>query len=519
MNGACESDDYRRAGARRRPAASAIVAGVSAVARLFLRLVGLVYLAAFASLWVQIDGLVGSRGILPAAELLDWVGARAGVERYWLLPTLLWLNASDAVLHAVCASGVLLALLLMLELAPVPVLALLYALYLSLVNVGQVFLQFQWDSLLLETGFLALFLAPLAWRVRPGDEPHPLAVWLLRWLLARLMLSSGIVKLASGDPTWRSLAALRYHYWTQPLPTWIGWWAHHLPDWFQTTSCALMFVVELAVPLLVFAPRRLRVASFFPLVGLQLLIAATGNYAFFNLLTMSLCVLVLDDAALPAWLRGKPLSLPMETSEAQAAPPAAGRRRRWPLAVLAPVAAAVLLVSVSVSAATVGLARLVPQPLFALYRTAGPFGLVNSYGLFAVMTTERQEIVVEGSDDGVTWRPYEFRWKPGDPRRAPAFVAPHQPRLDWQMWFAALGTCAENRWVLRLLDRIGSGSPPVLGLLATNPFPGRPPRLLRTVVYDYRFADVATHRKDGAWWVRELRGPYCPEVESTQESP
>jgi hypothetical protein len=452
------------------------------VAHLFLRLLGVVYLMAFASLWLQIHGLVGSQGILPLEE-------------------------RDLALHLVCAAGVLLASLLLFDIVPALVLAALFGLYLWLVDAGQFFLLFQWDSLLLETGFLAIFLAPLGWRGRASDEPRLIAVWLLRWLLFRLLFSSGVVKLASGDPTWRSLTALRYHYETQPLPTWVGFWVHQLPGWFQTASCLLMFAVELAVPCLIFAPRRLRVASFVPLVGLQLLIAATGNYGFFNLLTVALCFLLLDDIALPArWRR-------------PSARPESSPRRAWPLWVVIPVAVPILVLSVVLLTSRLGLVRHWPRPVIALYRALAPFGIVNSYGLFAVMTTERPEIVLEGSDDGSTWRAYEFRWKPGDPRRAPAFVAPRQPRLDWQMWFAALGSCEENPWVLQLLTRIQAGSPAVLGLLASNPFPDRPPRHVRAVLYDYRFTDVATHRKDGTWWRRERKALYCPELPLALESP
>ncbi|HEY8232159.1 MAG TPA: lipase maturation factor family protein, partial [Vicinamibacteria bacterium] len=251
---------------------------------LFVRALALVYLCAFLSLAVQVDGLIGSRGILPAQELLGYVRERTGIERYWLLPTLFWLDASDGALLLACGGGAALSLALLAGLVPVPVLALLWALTLSLAGVGQVFLGYQWDALLLETGLLAVFFAPGGLRPGVAGEPPRLPLWLLRWLLFRLMFGSGLVKLASGDPTWRSFSALDYHYWTQPLPTWLGWYAHQLPSWFQHASVAAMFGIELLAPWLVFAGRRARLVAFFPLAGLQLLIAATGNYAFFNLL-------------------------------------------------------------------------------------------------------------------------------------------------------------------------------------------------------------------------------------------
>jgi hypothetical protein len=465
------------------------------VARLFLRLLGVVYLIAFLSLAVQVEGLVGSKGILPVSELLAWVRSQAGAERYWLLPTLSWLDPSDAFLLFLCYGGAGLALLLSLGLAPALLLLALFVFYLSLVCDGQVFLGYQWDSLLLEASFLAIFLAPLSLRLRRGFEPPPVALWLLRFLLFRLMFSSGVVKLRSGDPAWRGLGALRYHYETQPIPTWTAWWAHQLPSWFQTLSCALMFGIELVAPLLIFAPRRLRLAAFFPLAGLQLLIAGTGNFAFFNLLASVLCVLLLDDAALP-W---------REAGRAQAG-------RRWPRALLLPVAALTGPLSALQLLLALGAVPPLPSPLIALYRAAQPFRIVNSYGLFAIMTSERPEILVEGSNDGVVWKPYQFRFKPGDPLRAPSFVAPHQPRLDWQMWFAALGQCEENPWFARFLGRLGEGAPQVLGLLAANPFPERPPAHLRATLFNYHFTDRAARRATGAWWRRDANGPYCRDL-------
>jgi len=475
--------------------AARLSASHARLARLFLRLLGVVYLIAFLSLAVQVEGLVGSRGILPVGALLDWVRARTGAERYWLLPTLSWLDPSDGFLLLLCWGGALLALLLVLGLAPALLLLALFACYLSLVCDGQVFLGYQWDGLLLEAGFLSIFLAPLSLRLRRGFEPPPVALWLLRFLLFRLMFASGLVKLRSGDPSWRGLSALRHHYETQPIPSWTAWWAHQLPGWFQALSCALMFGVELLAPLLIFAPRRLRRLAFFPLVALQLLIAATGNFAFFNLLTIVLALLVLDDAALP-WPE----------------PAAEGGGRRWPRPILYPIGAVVGLLSGLQLLLALGSVPPLPRPVIALYQALEPFRIVNGYGLFAVMTTKRPEIVVEGSDDGVVWKSYAFRFKPGDPQRAPSFVAPHQPRLDWQMWFAALGQCEESAWFLRFLERLREGSPEVLGLLKTNPFPEHPPARVRAALFDYRFTDRITRQATGAWWRREAQGLYCQDV-------
>jgi predicted DCC family thiol-disulfide oxidoreductase YuxK/uncharacterized membrane protein YphA (DoxX/SURF4 family) len=467
---------------------------------LFLRFVGLCYLAAFVSLWVQVRGLIGSRGILPVAELLDAVRAQAGGARWDLFPTLCWLDAGDRFLNLLCGAGAAASLLALAGVAPAWSLLVCWASYLSLSVAGQVFLEFQWDTLLLETGLLAIFLAPRGLRLsRAATPPSPLVLFLLRWLLFRLIFASGYVKLASGDPAWRNLSALRYHYETQPLPPWSAWFMHQLPAWFQTISCLVMFGIELGAPFLVFAPRRLRLFAFGALVFLQVAIASTGNYAFFNLLALALAVLLADDAVFPQrWQRR------------QAEGMAAGRR--WPRPVVALVAGVVLLVSGAQTAAMVLRPRSFPAPVVRVARAIQPFRSVNGYGLFAVMTTSRPEISIEGSDDGVTWRPYAFRWKPGDPARRPRFVAPHQPRLDWQMWFAALGSAEESPWLLRFVGRLLEGSPEVLSLLAGNPFPGRPPRYIRAVLYDYRFTDVGQRRATGAWWRREETGLYLPVI-------
>ena len=464
---------------------------------IFLRLLAVCYLAAFVSLWVQIDGLVGSRGVQPVARYLAAVRAQVGT-RVDLVPTLSWIDSSDGFLHVQCAAGVAASLLVLGGLAPAASLAVCWALYLSLAVAGQVFLEFQWDSLLLETGFLAIFLASRRVRSwRETSRPSRTALFLLRWLLFRLIFLSGFVKLASGDREWRSLTALRYHYETQPLPPWTAWYLHHAPASFQTFSCAVMFAIELGAPLLIFAPRRLRLFACGAMIFLQLAIAATGNYAFFNLLAIALALLLLDDAALPG--KARPMATPAES-------------RRWPRAVVGPIAALLLFASGVEVAATVFRLRSLPSPAVRVVQWLLPFRSVNTYGLFSIMTTTRPEIVLEGSDDRQNWRPYEFRWKPGALSRRPAFVAPHQPRLDWQMWFAALGSAEEQPWFLGLVLRLLEGSPPVLRLLETNPFPDSPPRWIRAVLYDYRFTDAGERRFSGNWWRRRETGTYLPPV-------
>ena len=466
---------------------------------LFLRVVGICFFAAFVSLFVQVDGLIGSRGILPVGDLLDAARAQLPGGRWLVLPTLTWLDGSDAFLHFLCAGGAAAALLLVAGILPVPALLVCWAFYLSLCVAGREFLQFQWDLLILETGFLAIWLAPVKrWRAGLAVEGSPLARALLLWLLFRLMFSSGFVKLASGDPNWKNLTALVYHYWTQPLPPWTAWFMNRLPLGLQKISCAAMFAVELGAPLLIFTPRRLRLFGAAAMAGFEVLIAATGNYAFFNLLTIALCVLLVDDAAFPRRLRER------------AAADSSAAHGKWPRLAVVPVASVVLLASTVLFSFSLGLRLPWPGFVISAARAGLSFRSVGNYGLFAVMTTRRPEIVVEGSQDGQTWSAYEFRWKPGELTRRPRFVAPHQPRLDWQMWFAALGSCEENPWLQRFLARLLEGSPPVLALLEKNPFPGNPPRYVRAVLYDYRFTDAPERRSTGAWWRREERGLYCP---------
>jgi hypothetical protein len=474
----------------------------SRAAWLFRRLLGAVYLFAFWSLATQIVGLVGHDGILPATDYMNEARAWAvqgdvGLDRFRVLPTLCWMGTSDTFLTGLCIAGAVLAALLAAGIAPALALPLLWIGYLSIATVGQDFLGYQWDTLLLEAGFLAIFTAPAHWRDRLSDaeDPHPAIRWLLWWLIVRLMVGSGAVKLASGDPAWHNLTALAYHYETQPIPTPLAWYAHQLPLWFQKLAAASVIGVELIAPALIVLHRTARHVSCAMLAGLQVLIAATGNYAFFNLLSLALVLLLLDDRVLS---RG---TLPAPTSA-----------RRIRLLTVG----AVVLACLTVPASVLQFGRSLGVDLAALpiigdsARLVAPLRSVNSYGLFAVMTTTRPEIVVEGSEDGVSWKAYSFRAKPGDPQRRPPWVAPFQPRLDWQMWFAALGTFEGEPWFPAFMARLLEGSPDVLALLAHDPFAGTPPRYLRAVLYRYRFTDLPAGRSTGMWWTSERLGEYSP---------
>ena len=483
---------------------------------LFLRTLGLVYLIAFLSLWVQIDGLVGSNGILPTKDYLDAIRSNFGNERYRLWPTVFWLNGSDGALHFVCGLGLCLSVLLISGCWDPIALFCLWIFYLSLVVVGQDFLSFQWDILLLETGFLAVFLAPFQNfpKLSCDSPPSAAVLWLHRWLLFRLMFASGYVKLSNGDATWKNLTALNYHYQTQPLPTLIGWYVHHFPEWFQKFSVSVMFGIELFIPFCIFLPRRCRTFAGGTLIILQTLIAFTGNYCFFNLLTIVLCFLLFDDISLRRILPQKLTSrFPHGMGGVEERTQSIGKFHFYGRSVLVTTLVILILLISSIRMAGM-LLRYEQLPSFALriLRWATPFHTVNGYGLFANMTTSRPEIIIEGSDNGKHWREYQFRWKPGNLDKPPRTVAPHQPRLDWQMWFAALSNYRRTTWFGKFIEKLLLGSPEVLGLLLENPFSDKPPRYIRAKLYDYKFTDWGTKRGQGDWWQRTETGVYLPVV-------
>lgn len=424
---------------------------------LFLRLLALIHLVAFASFWSQLDSLVGPHGLLHATRFFSAVHEQLGASAYFQLPSLCWIFGTGTFLHALCGAGILVALLLFAGVAPVACLVFLWASYLSACAAGQIFFNFQWDALLLETTLLALFVTP--WKFLPLWHPHEpprLGRLLLGWLLFRLMALAGVVKLASGDATWRDLSALTSHYETQPLPTPLAWFVHPLPAGWQRASCAGMFALELVVPFFLFAPRALRHNAALLLAAFMAAIALTGNYTFFNLLTIALCLLCLDDA----WWRSLRTLLPRSPGRRCQlfVDNVAGAPRGQRLAVMA--FATFAFAYTGAQALPVIFPRLGPLPGFeAVARIVAPLRSFSNYGLFAVMTRPRPELIFEGSADGREWRAYEFPHKPGDLQRRPTWVAPHQPRLDWQLWFAALGSPDQNRWVFALCAHLLRGTP------------------------------------------------------------
>ena len=473
---------------------------------LFLRLLALVYLIAFVSLAVQITGIVGERGILPIGEFLGQVHARYGAYAYYNWPTLAWLSPSNAWLSSLCWIGAGASLLLIAGIAPMAMAALLWLLYLSLTVAGQLFLEFQWDILLLEAGVLAVLYAPVCWRERVADDAEPPVIvrWSIYLLAFKLTLLSGITKLLSGDPTWANWTALSYHYETQPLPAWTSWYMYQLPPWVHSWSTGGSLLIELGAPWVIFLPSRFwraRLTACALMILLQVGIAATGNYGFFNILTIVLYLAVLDDRTLGRFLPVRSA----RSEEGLERLPAA--RAVWRVGVDV-VAIAIAVLSVMTMFREMDRTRRVRGPFdrgwpAALLTSIAPLNSINGYGLFRVMTTARPEIVIEVSDDGTVWREQELRWKPGNVTRRPRFIEPHMPRLDWQMWFAALDPFSAQDWLVRLADRLIAGDTTVARLLAPNPLTN-PPRYVRFAYYRYHFTAFSERAKTGGWWTREF---------------
>jgi lipase maturation factor len=471
---------------------------------LFLRALGLIFFSAFYALAFQIHGLIGDHGILPAAEYLTNVRQALGtVEGVWFAPTLLWLGAGDLGQSLVVGAGVVGSLLLTANVWPRLTTALCTVLFLACVAALQDFSAYQSDGMLLEAGFIACWFAPRG--VWPGlgatDPPSRFSLFMLRWEWFRIYFESGVMKLASGDPHWRNLTAMDEYYQNGPLPTWPGWYVQHWPHWYHAGTVLLTLFVELLLVWTAWLSRPFRIVCFVIVTALQIGIIATANYAFLNYLVLVLGFLLLDDQSL-ARLRLRRLAI--------IEPPTARPRPAWARRTEAIVLGLVLYVTV--------LAFLpVDLPILDVpVRFLEPIRIANAYGLFAVMTENRYEIEFQGSRDGTTWIPYPFRYKPQDVDERPGIYAPYQPRFDWNLWFASLGPWQQSPWVVSAQQRLVEGSPSVLHLFRSDPFGGKPPALVRTVIYQYRFTDLATKRRTAAWWRRELIGPYTGVVGGTR---
>jgi predicted DCC family thiol-disulfide oxidoreductase YuxK len=464
---------------------------------LFLRLLGLTYLVAFISFAVQASALIGSDGVLPLEYYLTAVKEHMGTEAYLRLPTLFWFSHVDGFIKFVCISGIALSVSVIIGFMLRTSLVLLYILYLSLVHGGQVFMTFQWDFLLLECGFLAIFL--------PWGST--IIVWLYRWLVFRFMFLGGAVKIVSGDKSWDNLTALNYHFETQPLATPLSWYAHHLPESMLMAGTGITLFIELLVPFFIFTPRRFRHTAAWCFLVIETCILLTGNYNFFNLLTIFMCLFLFDDAAIKRLLPGFLLQGGMLMVIANS---------KYSKAGMIASSCALLMAFTSIYMGTTQISRVVGGDRniqnTAVYRFLYSFGIVNTYGPFAVMTRVRNEIVIEGSADESTWQEYQFKYKPGNLEKCPGWVAPHQPRIDWQMWFAALSKPEHERWLFNILVRLLQNSEPVTAIFKHNPFPHDPPASIRARFYQYTFTSAEERKETGQCWNRSLVGEYYPPV-------
>jgi lipase maturation factor 1 len=489
---------------------------------LFLRALGGIYFSAFFSLIFQINGLIGPNGILPAVKYLQAVAQSIGPwERFWYAPTLFWFSSGTFTLHALCWVGLLASLLLLLNLWPRGMLIICFVCFLSFVSSAQDFSGYQSDGMLLEAGFISLFFAPPGLRPRLGRThlASRASFFLLLWEWFRIYFESGMVKLLSGDPEWRHFTAMDEYYQNGPLPTWIGWYVQHLPHWFHATTVYATLGLELGLVWLLFFPRRWRIACFCIVTVWQIGVILTANYTFLNYLVLAMGVLLVDDRFLldivpTTWRRKSP------TISGPSQAPATELKRWWnklrgPWRVLKQSLASAMLFWIFY-ATTVQLfanAPLPSSPVIALE----PFRIANRYGLFAVMTRGRFEIEFQGSRDGLNWVTYPFRYKPQALNRRPRIYAPYQPRFDWNLWFASLGSWREYPIVPNTELRLLSNDKDVLALFAANPFPRDPPHQIRVLLWQYWFTTMAEKRETGMWWRRQLIGLYSPALERTAD--
>jgi hypothetical protein len=470
---------------------------------LYLRLLAVVYFSAFAGLLPQLGGLYGDHGILPVATLLQF-------------------SSSFLVLQIITTCGALLAVLLFFGVLEPLMLVLLYLFYLSVVLCGQDFLSFQWDMLLLEAGFISIFLGRSKY-FEFGERARHFARLALVWLTFRLMFSSGYVKLVSEpavDSSWLSLTALTYHFETQPVPNPLAFFLSAQPEVLSRLCCFITEAVELLVPFMIFLGHRARALAALIFIALQIAIVFSGNYGFFNLLTIALSIMLMTDediifgscTRMACFLRLNKVVNWLTRIEQTNRQTRLNKATKFCNLAFWPAFALIVFAS-AISFGLTVLGReffyLLPAPARFVYSFSQNWGVSSTYGLFAVMTRERPELIIEGSDNGVTFTPYQFYFKPGPLDRAPPVMATYMPRLDWQLWFEALNSESgrPSTWFVHFLEELKQGSPEVLGLLEKKPV--ERPRYLRVLIYKYKFTSPSELFSTGKWWKRTLVGEYC----------
>lgn len=455
------------------------------IASFFPRLLGLIYFFAFGAFLFQIKGLLGSKGILPISNFLSLVRENYPRSYFRLVPTAFWLNSSDAALMAVIVGGTALSVLLMLGIFPWLMLILLYILYLSIVSAGQDFLSFGWEGFLLEITINTFFLSLVS-------PPNPM-VWIsINLLLFRFHLQAGAVKLQSKDKNWRNLTAIGFHYQTQPLPNTIAWYIHKFPMWFHKLSTLLMFFVELILPFGIFGDEITRLCVFVGFFGLQFFIWATGNLSYLNHMTIAFSCILIGNTYLSTIF-----SIPSTGNENIA------------LDIFCTLGGSILTLLQVIRLWQ----HFYPIATFQHWLSLlSPFHIACQYGIFAVMTTVRNEIIFEGSHDGKHWKEYDFFYKPSEIDRRPRRISPYQPRIDWQAWFLPLGYYRYDSWFKNFIYHLLVGTPDVLALIRKNPFKEAPPKYVRTVMYEYEFSSWKEKKEKGWWWRRKWVGIFTDPV-------
>ncbi len=514
---------------------------------IFLRALALIYFSAFYSLLFQIKGLIGPEGILPAGRYLEAVARALPESMYWYAPSLYWISSSSAALMAVTGFGLVASVIAFLNLWPRASFFVCWVCFLSFVTASGEFSSYQSDGMLLEAGFVALFFVPRG--LMPGwgasDPPSRASLWLLQWEWFRIYFESGMVKLLSGDVQWRNMTAMDEYYQNGPLPTWIGWYAEHLPHWFHAATALGTLVMELGIVLMLFFPRRVRLVCFCIVTPWEMGVILTANYTFLNYLVLSLGFLLLDDGMVrrfvPARWRPEPPvispamkvrdeeKLSILATEGSAVGEDAAEtavemdvrgRPQWQRRLGRHGRALSLAVSVvmltwiayDTSAEMVGLAlRGNPLPM-APIAALDSFRIANQYGLFAVMTRGRYDIEFQGSMDGENWTPYLFRNKPELLNEAPRIYAPYQPRFDWNLWFCSLSDWQQSQIVPQTEERLLGNDADVVALFRGNPFGQTPPKYIRAVLWQYWFTSLDVKRSTGNWWRRKYLGLYGPEL-------
>ncbi len=461
------------------------------ISALFIKLLALVYFIAFASLSGQIVALVGQDGILPVTDLLEYASNQFGWKRFLAYPTIFWINAGDTALTAATWLGCAFSVLLFLNYKTRFSLIVLYLLYLSLYHASQTFLNFQWDYLLIEAGFLAIFLTPKS----------RIIIFLYRWLLFRLRFMSGLSKIVSNDPGWAGLSALTFYFETQPLPHIGAWYAHQLPDWILILATAATLVIELAVPFMMFMSRKYRFIAAWLTILLQVLIILTSNHNWFNILTIILCLFLFDDKAIRRVLPDSVSNWLLEQKQVSTV----SVFLRIPSYMFASIILLISSIQIWEMASGVRVTGQPGQVLNYIER----WSLANKYHVFPTVNQQRIELIIEGTVDGQTWLPYKFKYKPGELNKPLYVVIPHQPRLDWMVWFVPLHPEFEF-WFENFLGALLDNSPNVTALLEHNPYAQTPPVAVRVQAFEYRFTNFEEQDISGNWWKSRYLGPFEP---------